>query len=235
MGICDVREIGDPAIEPDLEGAGVAFRRQRARRRRRRFHARQPVGGPGRKALPDVDLGDNLGAVLGKRLVAAGVVAVKMGVDEIFDRLVRDRRDRGLDLVMQRREFAVDHDDAVFCNGDRDIAALAFQHIDVVAEIGGLDLDLGKIRRRGSRGRRLLLRAGGARKPQGGCRCRHCNPKHQNLPQEPMPDSLAYQRIVCASCGRRAKLLECGQETRGRGLQHAAIEPAASQRGNQRS
>jgi hypothetical protein len=41
-----------------------------------------------------------------------------------------------------RRVLAVDHDDAVSRGRDRDVAALALQHGDAVAEIGGLDLDL---------------------------------------------------------------------------------------------
>ena len=68
-----------------------------------------------------------------------------MGVDQIFDGQRRDLLDGGLDLVVQRRELAVDHDDAVGADRDRDVAALAFEQIGLVAEIGGLDLDLGEI------------------------------------------------------------------------------------------
>ena len=89
--------------------------------------------------------------------------------------------DRRLDLVVQRREFAVHHDDAVLGHGDGDIAALAFEHVHVVAEIGGLDLDLGEIGRRGCGGRRLL-RDGGPRQQQGGCDNSHSGPKHKTLP-----------------------------------------------------
>jgi hypothetical protein len=80
--------------------------------------------------------------------VSAGVVAVKARIDEIFDRLLRDGFDRGLDLVMQRRVLAVHHDDPVFRHRHGDISALALQHVAVVAESGGLDLDLGEIHRR---------------------------------------------------------------------------------------
>ena len=88
--------------------------------------------------------------------VAAGVIAVEVRVDQILDRQRRDRFDGGLDLVVQRRELAVHHDDAVGADRDRDVAALAFEHIGVVAEIGGLDLDLGEIARWRCRGRSLL-------------------------------------------------------------------------------
>ena len=46
---------------------------------------------------------------------------------------------------MERRELAVHHDDAVSAHRDRDVAALAFEHIGLVAEVSGLDLDLGEI------------------------------------------------------------------------------------------
>jgi hypothetical protein len=95
------------------------------------------------------------------------MVAVEMRVDEIFDRQVRNRRNCRLDLVVQRGVFAVHHDDRVLADRDRDVSALAFEHIDVVAEIGGLDFDLGEIRGR-RRGRRLL-RDSGACQHQRGC------------------------------------------------------------------
>jgi hypothetical protein len=46
---------------------------------------------------------------------------------------------------VQRCELAVDHDDAVGADRDRDVAALAFEAVGVVPEIDGLDLDLGEI------------------------------------------------------------------------------------------
>ena len=125
-----------------MEKFGIGVGRQRALRRGRGLGAGQSVAGPGREPVPDVDLGNDGDAVLGEGLVSAGVVAMIMRVDEIFDRLFRDRFDGGLDLVVQRRELAVDHDDAVFRHGHRDISTLAFEHVAVAAEVGGLDLDL---------------------------------------------------------------------------------------------
>jgi hypothetical protein len=46
---------------------------------------------------------------------------------------------------VERRELAVHHDDAVAADRDRDIAALALEHVSLVAQVGGLDLDLGEI------------------------------------------------------------------------------------------
>ena len=199
-----------------VKGAGVGLRRQRACGRRRRLGAGQAVGGAGGEPVLDVDFGDDGDAVLGERFVAAGMVAMKMRVDEIFDRLVRNRRNRGLDLVMQRRELAVDHDDPVFRHRHGDVSALAFEHIDVVAEIGGLDLDLGEIRRRRC-GRRLLLRDGGPGQQHHGGDNSHSGPKHRNLPCALIFRFSSTGLLVCASCEPRASLLECGSEPSGAG------------------
>jgi hypothetical protein len=84
-----------------------------------------------------------------------------MRVDEVFDRLLRDGFDRGLDLVVQRRVLAVHHDDPVFRHRDRDISALALQHVAVIAESRRLDFDFGEIHRmRWSSGRLLLCEDG---------------------------------------------------------------------------
>jgi hypothetical protein len=72
--------------------------------------------------------------------VAAGVVAVEMSVEDVFDRQRRDLLDRGLDLVAKRRKLSVHHDDAVGADGDGDVATPAFEHIGVMTEVGLLDL-----------------------------------------------------------------------------------------------
>jgi hypothetical protein len=78
-------------------------------------------------------------AVLVKKLVAAGLLAVEMGVDEITDGLARQRRDGGLDLVVERRKLAVHHDDAVVPHCEHDVAAAAaYEHVGHVAEISVL-------------------------------------------------------------------------------------------------
>jgi hypothetical protein len=111
--------------------------------------------------------------------IPAGVIAVVMRVDQIAHRLLGDGRDRCLDLVVQRRELSVHHDHAVGGHRNGDVAALAFQHVSLVAEIGGLDLDLGEIlfghggcgccgSRRGGSGRRRSIR----RRRRRGCRLR---------------------------------------------------------------
>src|SRR6185312_97431 len=61
-----------------------------------------------------------------------------------------------LDLVVQRRELAIDDDDAVLADRGGNVAAFALDPIDAVTEIGDFHLRLGEIR--------SLLRAGGAGK-----------------------------------------------------------------------
>jgi hypothetical protein len=72
--------------------------------------------------------------------LAAGLLAMEMGVDEIFYWKVRVLGDGGLELVMQRCKLGIYHDDAVVTDHDEDVAALAFEHVSLVAEVGGLDL-----------------------------------------------------------------------------------------------
>ena len=112
-------------------------------RRGRGLGAGQSVGGAGAQTLCDILMRRHDGTVLGEALVAARMVAMEMRVDEIADRLLRNGCDRRLDLVMQRRELAVDHDDAVVAHRGGDVAAHSFDHVGPVPEVGGLHLDLG--------------------------------------------------------------------------------------------
>src|SRR5262249_53154684 len=78
------------------------------------------------------------------------------------------------------RELAVHHDDAVGADRDRDVAALAFEAIGVVAEIDRLDLDFGEI---------TLLCVGGSRHQDGrGCQRGpsrgRCDALHDMLPED---------------------------------------------------
>ena len=117
--------------------------RDRPLRRGWGLGAGQSVGGAGAQTLCDILMRRHDGTILGEALVAARMVAMEMRVDEIADRLLRDGCDRRRDLVMQRRELAVDHDDAVVAHRGGDVAAHAFDHVGPVPEIGGLHLHLG--------------------------------------------------------------------------------------------
>ena len=144
-------ELGRAALEPHCHGVLVDFLWQRDRRRRRHQVAGESVAAPAGKTALDVLVRHDGGAILAERLVAAGMIAMEMGDDEVADRLAGQRRDGGLDLAVQRRELAVHHDDAVIGDRDGDVAALAFEHIGLVAEIPGFDHDRIKIRRRRDR------------------------------------------------------------------------------------
>ena len=97
-------------------------------------------------------MGEDHGAALAEILVSAGMVAMPMSVDDEADGIAVERRDRGGDLVGQRRELIVDDDVAVFAIGQADIAACAEQDGDAGRETLDLDLDLVEILCRGGRG-----------------------------------------------------------------------------------
>src|SRR5256885_11258674 len=107
---------------------------------------------------------------------------------------------------------------------------LALEHVDVVAEVGGLDLDLGEIDRPGrrGRGRGLLLRECATGQQEGYGKRSTSNPSHRKFSPKPLPmfktpypcfSSTGCQRLP--SCGLRTSLLECGQRTKRRCLQDA--------------
>jgi len=59
--------------------------------------------------------------------IAVGLLAVEMGIDEVSDGQIRILRDGGFDLVVERRELGIHHDDAVVADHDEDVAANAFE------------------------------------------------------------------------------------------------------------
>ena len=101
----------------------------------------------GFEALANVVLGDDASSPRWRRAVPAGVIAVIVGVDDEADGLVGDAEifQGGVDFVGERREFVVNDDDAVFADRRGDIAARAFEHIDVAGNFGDFDLDFGEV------------------------------------------------------------------------------------------
>jgi hypothetical protein len=89
-------------------------------------------------------------------LVAAGVVAVPVRIEDELHRLGRDLRDRRGDLVAERRVLVVDHENRVHPGRDADVAAGAGQHVHGVGKLRRSHLDLGEIglrrRRKGREG-----------------------------------------------------------------------------------
>src|SRR4029079_1240577 len=112
--------------------AEVGLRRWRACHRRHVSLSREPRGGSRGKPHADVVVRYDRDATLLEVLVSASVVAMIVRVDHVLDGQRRDRLDGGLDLVRQRRELAIDHEDALVTDGDGDISALPRQHVSPV-------------------------------------------------------------------------------------------------------
>ena len=78
-------------------------------------------------------------------LVAAGVIAVHVGVHQEANRLVGNLMDGRGDLLRQRRELRVHHEDSIRPDQHADSAALAFERVEIVADLGGLDFHFAEI------------------------------------------------------------------------------------------
>ena len=111
-------------------------------RRNRAIGARRGVN----QAIAQFGTRENDRAHLGEVLVAAGVIRVDVSIDQKADRLIRDLMNRRHNLLAQRRKLAVHHENAVRPNQDADGAALPLERIEIIGQLGGLDLDLAEIR-----------------------------------------------------------------------------------------
>jgi len=96
------------------------------------------------EALADVIVSDDRGLLL-KICVAAGVVAVKVRVDDEPHRLIGDALERGLDLLGEWRVLIVDNHDAIFPHRGTDVASGALQHVDTAGNLGHFDLNLAEV------------------------------------------------------------------------------------------
>jgi len=92
------------------------------------------------RAACDIILSDERRAGIVERYVSAGVVSVKVRVDDEAHGLVRNFQflQRGLDFFRQRSELVVHNDDAVFADRSRNVSSLAFQHVDIAGNLGRL-------------------------------------------------------------------------------------------------
>ena len=68
-----------------------------------------------------------------EHLVAASVVGVEMGVEDILGRVRTEAGQRAANAIGLRCRFAIDEKNAVLASADADIAAAALEHIDTVA------------------------------------------------------------------------------------------------------
>ena len=78
---------------------------------------------------------DDLGIRREQARVAAGVIAVMVGVQDVADRLIADRLHFGEDLRAVLRELVVDQHDAFRRRHHRDIAAVTDDHVQVIGHL----------------------------------------------------------------------------------------------------
>ena len=67
--------------------------------------------------------------------IAAGVVAMPVRVQHDLNGFVGNAFQRGFNLVRERQEFIIHHDNAVVANGGADIAARAFNHVNAAGNL----------------------------------------------------------------------------------------------------
>jgi hypothetical protein len=161
------------AVEVDGERLAEGDDRQRSRGGRIDLRAADRL--PCREALPHVVVGDDV-RLAAEDLVATGVVAVPVGVENEFELASAEPFQGRLDLVRERRELVVHDQDAVLAHRHPDVAARSLKHVDVAGHGDRLDLHLRKV---------PVLRLG-RQGGQGQARDqpeRHRSP-HSNPPQE---------------------------------------------------
>jgi hypothetical protein len=98
----------------------------------------------GRKAFAYVGVGDDRGLVA-ELCVAADVIPVPMGVQQEGDLALTDFANRGSDFVGEGGELVIDHENPVLTNGNTDVAAGSFEHVNRPGDVGDLDLNVGEI------------------------------------------------------------------------------------------
>jgi hypothetical protein len=94
-----------------------------------------------RQALADVAMGDDRG-LAAEMGVSSGVIPVPMGVQNELQVSLIQVVQGGLDLFGQGRELIVDDQQTVRTDGDPDVAAGPFEHMDLAAHMGGFDFDI---------------------------------------------------------------------------------------------
>src|SRR5215470_7053211 len=77
--------------------------------------------------------------------IAAGVVAVKVRVDDESNGLVGDAFEGGLDFFGQGRILIIDHHDTVLADGSADVSACAFQHVNIPGNLRDFNFDLAEV------------------------------------------------------------------------------------------
>src|SRR5947209_3983600 len=92
----------------------------------------------------DIVVRDN-GRLLLEVLVSPSVIGVVVSVDDKADGLVGNAFQSGLNFLCQRGVLIVDHDNSVIANGGADVAAGAFEHVDVSGDFRDLHLHFAEV------------------------------------------------------------------------------------------
>lgn len=90
-------------------------------------------------------MGDDDGAGIAEGLVAAGMVAVPVGVDQKFHRRIGQLADGRHDLAAERSELIVNEESAVLAYRNAEIPAGSNHHVDTRRDFGCLYLHLRKV------------------------------------------------------------------------------------------
>jgi hypothetical protein len=135
VGRRDVKS--DEIIAVDMKRHRVAesHDRQRTRRGGRRAHVEHRVELLDGHALPHILVGHEQRAGFTHILVAARVVAVPVCVEHKLHRLLTHGRDRGENLLGQRRELVIHEKRSVVSDAEADVASRAGQHVHARAQM----------------------------------------------------------------------------------------------------
>src|SRR5262245_11715171 len=134
------------------------------------------------------------------------MIAMDVRVDEEPDAAVRYLFDRRDDLVRERGELTVNEEDSVGPDECANRSSLTLERVEVIGELGGLDLDLAEIGLRGSGSlgasgptcATLPLRARRDRHQCGRCQHRYRETEHRFRHGSRSLKPKAYTNIGCA-------------------------------------
>ena len=131
-------------VHMDRHGAFVRHHRQRCSRS---SHARSVVGTGRWMSQPPAQFVTRKDGHTHLRevLVAAGVIAMHMSVHHEPDRLVGNLMDGRGNLLRQGRELRIHHEGSVRSYEHSDGAPLAFERVEAVGHLSGLDFHFAEI------------------------------------------------------------------------------------------
>src|SRR6185369_2446137 len=70
---------------------------------------------------------------------------VKVRVQDVAQLTFAELLERGANLIGKRRELVINDQDAVSADANADVAARAFEHVDIACDLCGFDFDFRQI------------------------------------------------------------------------------------------